>query len=580
MFIRQCYRKKNGKRHAYWALVESYRTSRGPRQRIISYLGEMDARGRLGIRQAATGQGVQYQRHLFDNVSPRWVEVDTHRIRLERCVDFGGPWLATELLKHLGLESLLKKLFPVGREEIEWSLMVMILVICRLCNPSSELHIAEHLYGHTVLGDLLGIAPDKINDDRLYRALDQLLPHKEAFELHLKERLGELFGLEYDILLYDVTSTYFEGQAKGNDLAQRGYSRDHRGDCKQVCIGLVVSKCGMPLGYEIFAGNRHDSTTVEEIVETMERRYGKADRIWVMDRGMVSQENIDLLKEGRRRYIIGTPKSMLRNFAVQIASDDWDKVHEGLEVQRCQSPDGSDETFILCRSQDRRKKEQAIHERFEKRIEEGLKKIEATCSKRKCDAITIAKRVGRLLGQNSRAAGLFETNVIKTADGRTKLLWHKVEAWRNWAALSEGCYLLRSNINDWSGEELWKAYMQLTDAEAAFRIHKSDLKIRPIWHQKTERVQAHILVCFLAYVLWKTLAKMCKTAGLGDEPRRVFEELAKIKAVDVILPTRSGTEIRRRCICRPTEHQAILLHHLGLVLPTNLPLAEKILKTM
>jgi len=579
MFIRQCYRKKNGKRHAYWALVESYRTSRGPRQRIVSYLGEMDERGRLGIRQAATGQGVQYQRHLFDNVSPRWVEVDTHRIRLERCVDFGGPWLATELLKHLGIESLLKKLFPVGREEIEWSLMAMILVICRLCNPSSELHIAEHLYGHTVLGDLLGIAPDKINDDRLYRALDQLLPHKEAMEVHLKNRMGELFALEYDILLYDVTSTYFEGQAKGNDLAQRGYSRDHRGDCKQVCIGLVVSKCGMPLGYEIFAGNRHDSTTVEEIVETMERRYGKADRIWVMDRGMVSQENIDLLKEGKRRYIIGTPKSMLKNFAVQIASDDWDKVHEGLEVKRCQSPDG-DETFILCRSEDRRKKEQAIHERFEKRIEEGLYKIEATCSNRKCDAIIIAKRVGRLLGQNSRAAGLFETNVIKTADGRTKLLWHKVEAWRNWAALSEGCYLLRSNINDWSPEELWKAYMQLTDAEAAFRIHKSDLKIRPVWHQKTERVRAHILVCFLAYVLWKTLAKMCKTAGLGDEPRRVFEELANIKAVDVILPTRLGTEIRRRCICRPTEHQAILLHHLGLVLPTNLPLAEKILKTM
>jgi len=579
MFIRQCYRKKNGKRHAYWALVESYRTSRGPRQRTVSYLGEMDERGRLGIRQAATGQGVQYQRHLFDNVSPRWVEVDTHRIRLERCVDFGGPWLATELLKHLGLESVLKKLFPVGREEIEWSLMAMILVICRLCNPSSELHIAEHLYGHTVLGDLLGIAPDKINDDRLYRALDQLLPHKEAFELHLKERLGELFGLEYDILLYDVTSTYFEGQAKGNSLAQRGYSRDHRGDCKQVCIGLVVSKCGMPLGYEIFAGNRHDSTTVEDIVETMERRYGKADRIWVMDRGMLSQENIDLLKEGKRRYIIGTPKSMLKKFEAQLLSDDWDKVHEGLEVKRCPSPDG-DETFILCRSEDRRKKEQAIHERFEKRIEDGLKKIEATCSKRKCDAITIAKRVGRLLGQNSRAAGLFETNVIKTADGRTKLLWHKVEAWRNWAALSEGCYMLRTNINDWSGEELWKAYMQLTDAEAAFRIHKSDLKIRPVWHQKTERVQAHILVCFLAYVLWKTLAKMCKTAGLGDEPRRVFEELANIKAVDVILPTRSGTEIRRRCICRPTEHQAILLHHLGLVLPTNLPLAEKILKTM
>jgi transposase len=577
MFIRQCYRKKNGKRHAYWALVESYRTSRGPRQRIVSYLGEMDARGRLGIRQAAIGQGMQYQRMLFDDVAPQWVEVDTSRIRVERCVDFGGPWLGLELLGHLGMESLLRQLLPPGREEIEWSLMSLILVICRLCEPSSELHIAECLYRHTVLSDLFGVTQDKINDDRLYRALDQLLPHKDCLEAHLKNRLGELFGLEYDLLLYDVTSTYFEGQAKGNNLAQRGYSRDHRGDCKQVCIGLVVSKCGMPLGYEIFAGNRHDSTTVEEIIETMEHRYGKADRIWVMDRGMVSQENIDLLKEGKRRYIIGTPKSMLRNFAVQIASNNWDKVHEGLEVQRCQSPDG-DETFILCRSEDRRKKEQAIHERFEKRIEDGLKKIEAACSKRKCDAITIAKRVGRLLGQNSRAAGLFETNVIKIADGRTKLLWHKVEVWRNWAALSEGCYLLRSNINDWSGEELWNAYMQLTEAEAAFRIHKSDLRIRPIWHQKTKRVQAHILVCFLAYVLWKTLGQMCKAAGLGDEPRRVFEELAKIKAVDVVLPIRSGGHIRRRCVSQPSDHQAILLQRLGLNLPKNLPLDGKFLK--
>ena len=579
MFIRQCYRKKNGKRHAYWALVESCRTSRGPRQRIVSYLGEMDERGRLGIRQAATGQGLQYQRRLFDDVPPRWVEVDTSRIRVERCVDFGGPWLAMELLKHLGFESLFKKLFPAGREEIEWSLMAMILVICRLCEPSSELHIAERLYRHTVLSDLFGITQDKINDDRLYRALDQLLPHKDCLEVHLKNRLRELFGLEYDLLLYDVTSTYFEGQAQGNPQAQRGYSRDHRPDCKQVCIGLVVSKCGMPLGYEIFVGNRHDSTTVEEVVETMERRYGKADRIWVMDRGMVSQENIDFLKEGRRRYIVGTPKSMLKNFAAELVSDDWDKVHEGLEVKRCQSPDG-DETFILCRSQDRRQKEKAIHERFEKRIEEGLNKIETGCCKYKSDVVTIAKRVGRLLGQNSRAAGLFQTDVIKTADGLAKLLWHKVEAWRNWATLSEGCYLLRSNINDWSGQQLWDAYMQLTEAEAAFRIHKSDLKIRPVWHQKQQRVEAHILVCFLAYVLWQTLGQMCKNVGLGDEPRRVFEELAKIKAVDVILPTRSGIDIRRRCICRPTEHQAILLHHLGLVLPTNLPVAEEILKIM
>jgi transposase len=577
MFIRPITIKKNGKRHGYWALVESYRTRQGPRQRIVSYLGQADESLRHGMRQRATG--TPYQRMLFDDVEPVWVEVNANGIRVERCMDFGGPWLGLELLNRLGLAELFAGCMPAGREEVPWSLMSLVLVIARLCEPSSELHIAEHFYKDTALCDLLGVSYDKINDDRLYRGLDQLLPHKETVETHLKERLGELFGLEYDILLYDVTSTYFEGQAKGNSLAQRGYSRDHRSDCKQVCIGLVVSKCGMPLGYELFAGNRHDSTTVEEIVETMEHRYGKADRIWVMDRGMVSQENIESLKEGNRRYIIGTPKSMLKNFAAQIASSDWDTVHEGLEVKRCASPDG-DETFILCRSEDRRKKEQAMHERFEKRIEDGLKKIEATCSKRKCDGITIAKRVGRLLGQNSRSAGLFETDVIKTADGRTKLVWHKVEAWRNWAALSEGCYMLRTNINDWSGEELWKAYIQLTEAEAAFRIHKSDIRIRPVWHQKTERVQAHILVCFIAYVLWKTLGKMCKTAGLGDEPRRVFEELAKIKAVDVVLPTRSGHTIRRRCVSQPTEHQAILLQRLGLNLPKNLPFDGKFLKAM
>lgn len=577
MYIRPITINKNGKRHGYWALVESYRTERGPRQRVISYLGQVDEPLRRGIHHQATGQ--PYQRMLFDEVEPEWVEVNVNGIRVENCLDFGGPWLGLELLRRLGLIDLFEQFMPRGREEVPWSLMSLVLVISRLCDPSSELHIAEHFYKNTALCDLLGIAADKINDDRLYRALDQLLPHKEPLEIHLKNRLGELFDLEYDILLYDVTSTYFEGQAVGCHLARRGYSRDHRPDCKQVCIGLVVSKSGMPLGYEIFAGNRHDSTTVEEIVETMERRYGKADRIWVMDRGMVSQDNIELLKQDHRRYIIGTPKAMLRKFERQLLSEDWDKVHEGLEVKHCPGPDG-DETFILCRSEDRRQKEQAIHERFEKRIEEGLMKIEATCSTRKCDPITIAKRVGRLLGQNSRAAGLFETDIIKSSGGRAKLVWRKVESWRNWAALSEGCYLLRTNIQDWSGEELWQAYIQLTEAEAAFRIHKSNLKIRPIWHHKTERVQAHILVCFLAYVLWKTLGRKCKAAGLGDEPRRVFEELAKIRVVDVVLPTRSGHHIRRRCVSQPTDHQAILLQRLSLNLPKNLPLSGKFLKKM
>jgi transposase len=537
MFIRPCYRTKNGKRHAYWALMESYRTERGPRQRVVAYLGQLDEPQREGIKEAAEGKQGSHQKRLFDDLPPQWVEVDVKRVRVENCRDFGGPWLGLKLVEQLGLKEFLDRTIPSGRETIPWSLMALVLVLCRLCDPSSELHIAEHFYAQSALPDLLGIPPEKINEQRLYRALDALLPHKEALEVFLKNRLGELFGLEYDLLLYDVTSTYFEGQATANPLAKRGYSRDHRPDCKQVCIGLVVSKCGMPLGYE------------------------------VGDRGMVSAANIAFLKQSGRRYIVGTPKGMLKQFERELLSEDWHTIRDGLEVKLCPSPDG-DETFVLCRSRDRREKEKAMHGRFEQRIEEGLRRIEASCQKQRLEPVVVAQRLGRLMGQNSRAAGLFHTEIKTSADGRATLHWKKIDAWRDWAVLSEGCYLLRSNVTDWSDEDLWKAYIQLTEAEAAFRIHKSDLGLRPIWHQKEERVLAHILVCFLAYVLWKTLSQRCQQAGLGHEPRRVFEELGKIQLVDVVLPTRQGTEIRHRCVTQPTDHQAILLTHLKLNLPS------------
>jgi transposase len=569
MFIRPCYRRKNGKTHAYWALVESYRTSRGSRQRVVAYLGGLDEKGRLGIQEAAQGSTGSRQKRLFDEVEPEWVEVDSAKVRVENCRAFGGPWLALELIDRLGLVEFLNKTIPTGREGVHWSVMSLVLIISRLCRPSSELHIAEHFYRQSALEDLLGVPARKVTEQRLYRALDHLLPHKEALETFLKGRLGKLFALEYELLLYDVTSTYFEGEAKGNSLAQRGYSRDRRSDCKQVCIGLVVTKCGMPIGYEVFAGNRNDVTTLQEIVQTMERRYGKADRVWVVDRGMISEPNIEFLQEAGRRYIVGTPRSMLKKFQQQLLKDDWHSIRDGLEVKLCPSPCGQ-ETFILCRSQDRREKEHAMHARFEQRIEEGLRRLEAGCEQKKCNPLIIATRVGRLLGRNSRAAGLFDVQIQAEPDGRAKLVWKKAEIWRAWSNLSEGCYLLRSNITDWSDEELWKAYMQLTDAEAAFRIHKSDLCIRPIWHQKEERVLAHILVCFLAYVLWKTLAQLCQAKGLGSESRRVFQELGTIQVVDVILPTRKGIEIRKRRITRPTEHQAILLQRLGFSLPLSI----------
>ena len=566
MYIRKKTRIKDGKRHDYWALVESYRTERGPRQRTVACLGELDKAGRLGIEKF-TKRTTETQQDLFEkSPEPEWVEVNVNGIRVENIKDFGGPWLCLEIIRRLHLDQFFKDHIQKGREHIPWSIMALVLVICRLCDPSSELHIAEHLFEETALSDLLGIPSKTINEDRLYRALDKLLPHKDALETHLKERAGSLFNLDYDLFLYDVTSTYFEGDARRNPLAERGYSRDHRGDCKQVCLGLVVTRDGFPLGYEVFAGNRADVTTVEDIIEVMEEKYGKANRIWVMDRGMASNGNFEYLSEDGRKYILGANRGELKQYETELLKKDWQTVHEGLEVKRVESPDG-EEVFILCRSNDRAKKEKAMHDRFEDRIEESLIQMANGCKKRRYQEKVIERRVGKLLGKNSRAAGLFDIKVEKGENGGATVSWKKRDDWRDWSRLSEGCYMLRSNIRDWSPEELWKAYIQLTEAEDAFRIQKNDLKIRPIWHQKEERVLSHILVCFIAYVLWKTLEGLCRQAGLGDAPRKVFHELSQIKLTDVVLPTRNGKEIRLRCVGTPTKHQLILLQRLKLVMP-------------
>lgn len=575
MYIRRCCRVRNQKDHVYWELVESYRTERGPRQRVVAYLGDMDESKRIGMEQVVDARE-GWQSRLFDeSVEPEWREVDIRRVRVEKVCDFGGYWLGLHMMEKLKLISFLENVIPHGMEEIQWSIMSLVLVLMRLCDPSSELRIAEHIYARSPLTDLLGIPIDKVNDNRLYRSLDALLPHKAALEKHLKERLGELFHLEYDLLLYDVTSTYFEGEAALNEEAQYGYSRDHRPDCRQVCIALVVSREGLPLGYEVFAGNRHDVTTVEEIIEKIECQYGPANRVWVMDRGMISEETLEFLQSGKRRYIVGTPKNQLHRFEQALINQEWEKIREGLEVKLCASPDGN-ETFVLCRSADRTQKEKAIHDRFEKRIDKGLEKIAASCQKKKQKVGVIERRVGRLLEANSRAAGLFKIEAKERKRGGAELVWEKVEAWREWAELSEGCYMLRTNITDWKAEELWEAYIQLTQAENAFRIQKSDLKIRPIWHQKEDRVKAHILVCFLAYVLWKMLGQMCKRAGLGDEPRKVFDEIAQIKVVDVVMLAKQGMQIRKRCIAQPDKAQSILLQKLGLHLPQRLKIYENV----
>jgi transposase len=574
MYLRHTTVSKNGKHHTYWRLVRSVRVGNKIQQQTVAQLGELDAQGRVRARALARAIiGVERQPGLFDEPLPaEAIAVDVRRFHLERGRRFGDVWLASRLWQAVGLEDLFEQLLPFQGEAVPWARVAAVLVIARLCEPSSELHIAEDWLRRTALADLLGIAEEKINDDRLYRALDQVLPHKEVLEQHLKERLGTLFQLRYDLLLYDITSTYFEGQAARNPQAQRGYSRDHRPDCKQVLIGLVVTREGYPLGYEIFAGNRNDGTTVREIVTRMEARYGREERIWVLDRGMVSEATLEWLKQRQSRYIVGTPRTRLKDFAEAVRNGDWQVLRPGLEVQCCGDSE-TEETFILCRSSDRATKEQAMRERFVNRIEAGLAKMETACRRQRCDVGKVERRVGRLLGRNSRAAGLFQVIVEPRArGGGASVRWSRRLAAEDWARSSQGCYVLRSNVADWDPAELWRAYMHLTDAEAAFRMQKTDLSLRPVWHHKEDRVQAHILVCFLAYVLRKTLEGWSQRAGLGNSPTTLLEEFGRIQSTDVVAPTTDGRTIRLRCVVRPDKAQAILLAHLGLKLPQRLRL--------
>ena len=578
MYLRHTTRRKDGKTHTYWRLVRSVRRGRRVRQETVAQLGELDADGRIrakALARAITGHGEQ--REMFEDVpAVESAPIRLSEVRLERSRQFGDVYLAWMLWRSLELDRVTSELIGEGRERIAWSTIASVLVTARLCEPSSELHVAEDWYRRTALDDILGVPAERINDDRLYRALDKLLPHKSAIEEHLRRKLGELFSLDYDLLLYDVTSTYFEGLCAKNPKAKRGHSRDHRPDCKQVCIALVVTRGGIPLGYEIFDGNRVDVTTVQEIVGTMEARFGLANRVWVMDRGMVSAENVAWLQKTGRRYLIGAARTELQKWRKELLDPNgWQQIREGIEARICEGPDGS-ETFLLTRSQERVEKEKAMHERFSKRIEESLTSLASRIWKTKepLDRGPIERQIGRLLGENSRAARRYDVRLVvdETTGSGLRLDWKARPEWDDWAGASEGCYVLRTNVRDWDPESLWKTYTQLSEAESAFRIHKSDLSIRPIWHQKKERVEAHILVCFLAYVLWKTLEEWMDRAGLGRSPRTVLEEMRGIQSADIVLPTAEAQprELRLRCVVRPDRLQADLISRLGMRLPERL----------
>jgi transposase len=442
------------------------------------------------------------------------------------------------------------------------------------------LQIAESWYDKTALDDLLGVPCDKINDDRLYRALDFLLPHKDELCRHLQKRYGELFGTTFDFLFYDITSTYFEGSAKGNPQAKRGYSRDSRPDCPQVCIGLVTTREGLPVAYEVFDGNRPDVTTTQEMVEIMEKKYGKAGRVWVMDRGMVSENNLKYLCSTGASYLVGTPKSMLKKFEQQLLDQSWEEVQPGVDVKVCRSPEGTDETFVLCRSLGRMEKENAILNRFVTRLEAGLAKLVKQAEKGKLrDRQKVERRIGRLLEQNNRAAALFTVDVTEGSDKKLSIVMRKNEQRYQRALDSGGSYILRTNWMESDPKTLWNTYIQLTEVEDSFRTEKHDLGMRPIFHRKKDRTQAHILVCFLALTMWRTLQQWTKASGLGTAPRKLIEELRELKSLDVLLPTREKT-IRLRMVTTPEKQLKVLLQRMKILVPNRPKVIENVVEKM
>ena len=588
MYLRRHDKKSDGEDYEYWSLVESVRTARGPRQRIVATIGKLpglDKEERIGweeIGRILSGKP-QHHDNLFGKTEepPSWATVDINRVSVERLRNFGDIYLALLLWHRLGFAEFCKEHMPDGREAIPWSVMACILSVARFCAPSSELQIAESWYDKTALEDLLGVPTDKVNDDRLYRSLDALLPHKEALCMHLQNRYGELFGETFDFLFYDITSTYFEGMAVGNAQAKRGYSRDSRPGCPQVCIGLVTSREGLPLAFEVFDGNRTDVTTTEEMVVIMEDKYGKANRIWVMDRGMISEENIEFMQERGARYLVGTPKSMLRKFEQELLAKDWEEVHPGVEVKKCASPEGKDETFVLCRSEGRKDKETAILNRFIVRLEAGLNNLKEQAKQgRLRDQKKAERRIGRLLERNSRAASLFDVTVTETGIGKDRHL--EIDIRRNedryqWALQSGGSYILRTNWKESDPKTIWKRYIQLTEVEDAFRTEKHDLGMRPIYHRKQDRTQAHILVCFLSLAMWRTLQQWMKASGLGTAPRKLIEEMREVRSLDVLLPAKDKT-IRLRVVSTPAKELKVLLQRMKISLPNRPKIIENVVQ--
>jgi len=597
MFLRRYTRTKDGKQHTYYALVESVRTQAGPRQQVVAYLGELNHDQqrrwqRTIVFHNRPGEAQQLRLFPDDETAPLPDDPDVVRIRLHSVGwtngrRFGDVWLARWLWQRLHLDEIVARHLPPGRHTVAPADIVAIEVINRLCAPCSEFALAEHWYASTALPDLLGVPDDAVTKDRLYRTLDALRQAKEAIEDDLKEQLGTLFRLDYDLLLYDLTSTYFEGLAEDNDLAKRGYSRDHRSDCKQIVLALVLTRDGFPLAHFTLAGNTRDVETVRRVVRAVEQRFGQSQRVWVMDRGMISQDALKFLGRGRRRYLLAARRSALARFQKELGSTGWQRLPDNPDVEVKRLRRGRVH-YLLARSKPRRQKERALRRRQRRGLAQALRKLHAQIAAgRLKQRDKVLERVGRIKARYPKGCPF--VTILVAPRGRPQVSWSwKIDKFKA-ALAADGAYLLRSNQGGWSAQEFWETYIQLTVVEHAFRVLKSELLLRPVWHQYSGRVEAHVMVCVLAYALWKTLDHLAKQAGLQTlihkpdpryglaqpkarpmTPEVILRELGQIQIGDIHLDTTDGQRLVLRRVARPNAEQARILAALKLELPERL----------
>jgi transposase len=581
MFLRAKIRKKDGKIHRYYSVVENRRVGAKRRtvQRTVLHLGEINGSQEAAWRQTLEvfDEGRQEQRTLSlfpDGEVAVPASVDSLRVRLSemelrRARAFGDCWLGCELWRQLGLEEFWHERLDrkVQRETVDWEKVLRLLVINRLIDPSSEFRVHRQWFDRSAMGELLGEDFAVAEKDRLYRCLDRILEHKRELFAHLRQRWADLFGAEFDVLLYDLTSTYIEGEGEQIPKARYGYSRDQRFDCKQVVIALVITPEGFPLAYEVLEGNTSDRTTLGDFLQRIEDSYGKARRVWVMDRGIPTEEVLAAMRQQRDTfYLVGTSRGKVQQYERQWLELPWQKVRESVEVKLF-AQDG--ELYVLAKSEGRRAKERAIRR---KKLARLLRKLHAMRLHPPLrDQLLL--RIGAARKDAGRAAKFVTLKLPPEGVQVTRqsFTFHLGKEQLQQAELRDGHYLLRSNLVAEDPAVLWERYIQLTQIEAAFRTMKSELGIRPIYHQLEHRVEAHILVAFLAYCLIVTLKNRLQALAPGLTPKAVLEKLAAIQMLDVWLPTTDGRWLVMPRYTQPETEQAILLHKLQLHLPQQPP---------